>query len=330
MRRLTLIGGAIALILYGELPRPGACQTNAEKLNALGTALGSRIEALTILGGDYGLSGGLFRSTGKLLPSSEQDADLALSKLGGSGEIGDVRPLGGWDVGWQPRLQGNLGRYDSTNTLHLPALEGDVSTITGSAVEFGGGARFWTTNHLSIAANVLGLYGQTSEHYTSRGGANATAEQAALDAGLINWKVTTWTGVAALDFQYETLWDRSIVKFSLDPSYYSTQTLHSSDSQISATGSSTTLAAKIDVDAPIGFVLFGHELRTGGYVSHTQLWGGLRDGIGVDYLDEIHARLSLDLFQQVWKVKWAGIGASYIWSPGMKGWTAGADVTLQF
>ena len=329
MRHLTLIGGAIALIISGEMPRPGICQTTSEQLNALGAALGSRIEALSILGGDYGLSGGSFRSTGKLLPSADQDADLQFSKLGGSGEIGDPRPIADWDVAWQPRLQGNLGRYQSTNTLHLPALEGDINTIAGRAVEFGGGARFWASEHLSIATTLVGLYGETSEHYTGNSTTATGVEQAAL-AGLINWKVTTWTGIAVLDIQYEMLWDRSVVKFSLDPTYFTTQTLHSSNSQVSATGSSSTLAAKIDIDAPIGFVLFGHELRTGGYVSHTQLSGGLRDGLGVDYLDEIHARLTLDLLQQLWKVKWAGIGASYTWSPGMKGWTAGADVTFQF
>ena len=329
MRRLTLIGGAIALVISGEVPRSALGQLSSDQVNALRDAIGSRIEALTILGGDYGLSGGRFRSTGTLAPLSGQDADLAFTKLGGSGEIGEPKPLGQWDIGWQPRLQGNLGRYQTTNTLHVPSLEGDISTITGYGVEFGGGARFWASEHLSIATTLVGLYGEASERYTGHSAVAANPEQATA-AGLINWKVTTWTGVAALDFQYQLLWDRTIVKFSLDPTYFSTQTLHSSNSQISPGGSSSTWAGKMDIDAPLGLQLFGHELRTGGYISHTQLSGGLRDGLGVNYLDEVHARFTLDLLQQLWKVKWAGIGASYIWGPGLKGWTAGADVTFQF
>lgn len=323
-------GTAIAWTLLGGLPLPGVGQITPQQQNAIRTAVGSRIQALQILGGDYGVSGGQFRSTGKFAPSSGADADLHFTKLGGAGDIGAPRPLGSLDIGWQPRLQGNMGKFKATNRLHVPVLEGDLSTITGYALEFGGGARIWLSDRVSIGPTVMGLYGQTTQSYTPGGAVTGATAAQAVPPNLVNWKVDTWTGAASLDVQYRFLWHRTVVTLSADPTFFDTRTLHSTNPQISADGDSGTFETKIAIDVPLGLQVFDHELRTGGYLSHTDLFGGLKDGLGTRSINEFHGRLALDFLEQLWKVKWAGIGASYLWGPGLKGWTAGADVTFQF
>jgi hypothetical protein len=323
----------ITLALLSALPLPGVCQITAEQQNALRTAIGSRIEALQILGGDYGLSGGQFRSTGKFVPTSNADADLHFSKLGGSGDFGSPKPLGGLDVGWQLHLQGNMGKFKATNRLHVPGLEGDLSSISGYALEFGGGARFWVSDRVSIAPLVMALYGQTTQTYTPSGvttGSNPAQTVPPNLASLVNWKVDTLTGVASIDVQYEFLWHRAILTFSGNPTFYDTRTLHTTNHQIGANGNSSSMETKFELDVPIGLQLFDHELRTGGYLSHTDLFGGLKDGLGVSSINEVHGRITLDFMQQLRHVRWLGVGASYLWGPGLKGWTAGADLSFWF
>jgi len=81
---------------------------------------------------------------------------------------------------------------------------------------------------------------------------------------------------------------------------------------------------------PLGVELFGHELRTGGYFSRTELYDGLEQGLNTDYYYEAHGRLVLDFLDQLWKVQWIGIGYSYMWSDDFHGWSVGADVTFRF
>jgi len=324
---------AIALALLGALPLPGVCQITPQQQEAVRNAIGSRIEALQILGGDYGLSGGQFRSTGKFVPNSEADADLHFTKLGGSGDFGSPSPLGGMDVGWQLHLQGNMGKFKATNRLHVPGFEGDLSTIAGYALEFGGGARFWISDRVSLTPLVMGLYGQTTQSYTPGGVATGTnpAQPVPPDlASLVDWKVDTLTGVASIEAQYQFLWHRAIVAVSAKPAFFDTRTLHTTNAQIGANGNSSSMETRFELDVPLGLQLFDHELRSGGYLSHTDLFGGLKDGLGVHSINELHGRITLDFLQQLRNVKWVGFGASYLWGPGLKGWTAGADVSFQF
>lgn len=99
-----------------SIPVAAQCQITPAQATQLRDAIGDRIEALTILGGDYGIAAADFRSTGKFSFGESTDATLAVTKLGGSGDFGDVQPLGGLLVGWQSRLQGNLGGWKARST----------------------------------------------------------------------------------------------------------------------------------------------------------------------------------------------------------------------
>ncbi len=325
--------GATALLaasLAGLLPAVAECQITPEQASQLRNAVGDRIEALTILGGDYGVAAANFRSTGKFSFGESTDATLTVTKLGGSGDIGDPHPLGDLPIGWQPRVQGNMGALDGTQHLHSDLVEGDITELKTYGIEFGGGARFWVNSHLSFAPTLMGLYGHTTESYT----ANSAFMRAHLDAarqmGLVDWNVDTWTAITGVDTQYVMTWDRTIITLSSLPVYYHTESFKSSSAQINVNGDSGTWANMIDVDIPLGVAVYGHELRSGGYYRWTGLYGGLRDGLHGSDLNEIHGRVVLDFLNQLWKVQWIGIGGSYVWGPTVTGWSAGLDVVFRF
>jgi hypothetical protein len=77
-------------------------------------------------------------------------------------------------------------------------------------------------------------------------------------------------------------------------------------------------------------MLFGHELRTGGYLERTQLYGDLKEGLNTSYINEVHGRLVLDFLNQLWLTQWIGIGGSYYWGQNFVGWSAGVDFMLVF
>lgn len=311
------------------------CQITPEQASQIRDAVGNRIEALTILGGDYGIAGANFRSTGKLAFGSSAfgetaDSTVEVTKLGGAGDIGDPQPLGSLPVGWQPRVQGNMGWLKGTQHLHTGLLDGDVTELKTYGIEFGGGARFWVNDRLSFAPTLMGLYGHTSETYTANSAFMLENLEKATEMGLVDWTVETWTLITGVDAQYLINLHRTIITLSSTPVYYRTQSFQSSSYRLNVNGDSSTWANMADVDIPLGVEFFGHELRTGGYYRWTGLYGGLRSGLHESNLNEIHGRVVLDFLNQLWKVQWIGIGGSYLWGPNITGWTVGADVVFRF
>ncbi len=321
---------AIVALALSLVPGTGRGQITSEQANQIRASIEDRIEALTILGGDFGLASGIFRSRSNLPPGEgSTNVQLDVTKGGGAGDVGDPRPLGDLDIGWQPRLQGNMGQLASTNRP-LGVLAGDSSEVTTDAIEFGGGARFWLSDRFSLAPTLMGLYGRTSNNYTVRSlfmRANLTR---ASQLGLVDWSIDTWTLRPALNLQYVINWGRSIITLSSDGTYFYTEGFNSSNSNVKINGDSGSFGSKIDVDVPLGIELNGHELRSGGYLSRTELFGDLRNGLGVQEMNEIHGRLVLDFLNQLWKVQWIGVGASYVWGTNITGWTAGADIAFRF
>jgi hypothetical protein len=255
---------------------------------------------------------------------------LVISKLGGGGEIGDPIPIGGSGVGWQPRLQGNMGYIKSLNALHAPQLDGDTNEIQTKGLAFGGGVRFWFGNRFSIAPTFMGLYSRTTDGYTANSAFMQANLALATQLGIVNYDLDTITYRPALNFQYIFPIGRTIVKASSEPIYYYTETLRSSNPNVNVQGYSGAWVNKVDFDWPIGLHLFDRELRSGGYVSRTEMYGGLKEGLQEGHLYEVHGRLVLDFLNHLWKVQWIGIGASYNWGGELRGWTAGADVAFKF
>jgi Solitary outer membrane autotransporter beta-barrel domain len=319
-------GASIGLILTGQLPLSAQSQITPGQADQIRTAINNRVEAITILGGDYGLGDGTYNSTG----ISHSDIDIDISKFGGSGDVGEPQQLGGLSIGWQPRLQGNMGYVDAKNDFNSGLFKSDRSESRTFAIQFGGGARFWLNENLSLAPTFMGMYGHTTNEYTAHSAFMVANLPQARQIGLVDWNANTWTVRPALDIQYVYAWDRTIFTLSSDPTYFHTHSFGSSNPNVSIGGDSETWANKFDVDVPLGKQLFGHELRTGGYLSWTQLFGDIKGGLNTEHLNEVHTRLVLDFLNQLWKAQWIGIGASYYWGSNFNGWSFGADVAFRF
>jgi len=322
--------GLVAAVLVGLLPIGAPCQITPAQASQLRNAIGDRVEALTILGGDWGIAAANFRSTGKFTFGESADAGLTVTKLGGAGDIGDPQPLGNLPIGWQPHVQGNMGWLDGTQHLHSDLVEGDSTRIKTYGIEFGGGVRLWVNDRLSFAPTLTGLYGHTSETYTANSAFGRANLDRAKQLGLVDWTVDTWTLITAVDCQYLLTLHRTIVTLSSLPVYYHTESFGSSNVHLNINGNSGTWANRVDVDIPLGVELFDRELRSGGYYRWTGLYGGLSSGLNQSHLNEIHGRVVLDFLNELWKVQWIGIGASYLWGPNITGWSAGLDVVFRF
>jgi hypothetical protein len=320
----------VQLLLGTVLPSQVRAQGLTTQVPSELNAIGARVDALTILGGDFGFSDGTFHS---LVPDGSgprSTLTMGVTKIGGDGDIGDPVQLGNFDIGWQPRVQGSAGYLESTEHLATPLLAGDTSKMHAASVEFGGGARFWFNDKLSLAPTVMLLYGHTTESYTATSNYAQTHLTALQDLGLINWSIETLSLRPALNVQYIQPVGRSLVTLSADGAAFLTRSLSGDATNINVAGNSGFLTYKLDLDIPTGTEVAGHELRTGGYVSRTQLYGELSDGLGVHHLDEVHGRLVMDFLGQFGKVQWIGLGASYVWGPSFHGWTIGADVAFRF
>jgi hypothetical protein len=330
-RGLPTVALAIWMLAMSALPRAAFGQITPALASQVRAGVEDRIEALTILGGDFGLSSGVFRSRGQMNPL-DLNADVKddVTKFGGSGDVGDPQPLGDSGIGWQPRIQGNMGYLDSKYEYGGGLLAGDTSKVTTSAIEFGGGARFWFGDNFSVAPTLMGLYGHTSDDYEVHSAFMRENLIPATQLGLVDWSMNTWTLRPAINVQYLIHFGRNTLTLSSDPTYFYTQGFDASNTNVRINGSSGSIDNKIDLDVPLGIRLFGHELHTGGYLSRTELLGDLKDGLGVSHMNEVHGRLVLDFLHQLWKVQWIGIGASYVDGTNISGWTVGADVAFKF
>ncbi|MCX6928183.1 MAG: Solitary outer membrane autotransporter beta-barrel domain [Verrucomicrobia bacterium] len=317
-----------ALGLAATLLAPVAVQSQAldEFKSQFNNVVGSRVETLTILGGDYGFSGGTFTS----FRNPDGKSDISIDKFGGYGDIGDPEPIGNTGIGFQPRLQGEMGYIEAKKVYTSGDLQGDVTKYKTFAIQFGGGGRFWFNDHLSLAPTFMGMYGHSENEYTAHSDFAKAIFDQAQQFGLINWKADTWTVRPAANLQYVYTWHRTIFTLSSDYTYFHTESFHTSTSNLKINGDSETWKNQIDVDIPLGKQLLGHELRTGGYFNRQELYGGIKSGMGTDHLYEIHPRLVLDFLGELWKVQWIGFGGSYMWGGPLSGWSFGADVAFRF
>src|SRR6185312_2436397 len=261
------------------------------------------------MGGDFGVSGAAFKFS--------KSEDLNLTKFGGGGNIGDPKPLGSSPLRLQPVVQGSLGWLHATNNK-LPDQLADAENETRSfALQFGGGGRFWFNEHVNVAPTLMGMYGHVSDTFDPKTNPTAAAlEPEGRAEGLLDWTAETWTVRPALELQYRYVWRRGIFTFTSNPVYFHTEVFSASNPNLGVIGNSATIDDKLDADIPTGVKLWNRELRTGGFIGRTEIIGGLKDGLnGLDHLYEIHARVVVDLLDELWKVQWLGLGASYLWGP---------------
>jgi hypothetical protein len=285
---------------------------------------GDRIEALVVLGGDNSAAGGAYSLRGSTR------ADLQVEKFGGGGDLGDPRPMGDSGIKWNPVISGNIGYVSATGPVSQAPLDGNTIDVSTFGIQFGGGARFWFNDHFSLAPSLSGLYGRTQQTFNALTDAGKQYLPAMQQAGWVDWRVDTWTAVPTLDLQYQWSWKRVEFQFNSTFDYYHTESFESTSPLLVVNGNSQSWKNTLDVDIPLGFELFGHEVHTGGFIDQNQLFGNVREGLETDHIYTVNGRLVLD-FLGTWPiVRWMGLGASYFWSGNFSGWAIGIDIKMKF
>ena len=242
-RLLTAVASALVL----GAAAAARAQLTPDFINQVNRSVSLSVAATTVLAGGSGVRGGNFSSS-----TSAVDADLNLAKFGGSGDLGDPKPLGLLGMKWQPRLQGDIGYLTLENHFNTGLWHGDKNEYDTFAVEFGGGARFWFNDHLSLAPTISGIYGHTKNDFTANSSFGQANYDAAVQAGLINWDVDTWTIVPGAELSYQWMWRRTTFTLSSTYTYFHTQDFHSSSPIVNINSDSQTWENKFDVDVPIG------------------------------------------------------------------------------
>jgi hypothetical protein len=284
--------------------------------------IGNRVEAVTVLGGDYGAARGIYAFRGGDV------ANLSLSKVGGSGDITQPQPLGETGLNWAPLLQGNVGAISAENKFATGYLKGNKSEYDVLAVQGGAGARFYFTENLSLAAAIGGIYGHTENDFQPRNAIGDAVEEAGRGT-YVDWQLDTWSVMPSTEGRYDWFWGRTLFEFSSRYTFYHTESFQSSSAVVFVNGNSHSWQNKVDVDVPLGWKVFGSELHTGGFFARTELFGGVADGLNSDHFYTLNGRFVMDLLGKVWKVHWIGVGASYFIGEHSHGWSAGVDLRLQ-
>ncbi len=286
--------------------------------------LNDRVEALAILGGDYGASGGAYTFRGGT------GADLSVAKFGGGGDISSPMPTGLGNLKWNPTLSGNIGYISADGTVEREPLTGNTLEVSTFGLELGTGARFWFTEHFSLAPEVSGMYGHIENEFHALTPSGEEFEGPMTEAGWVNWTADTWSVVPSVNAQYLWNWGRVAFNFQSTFRYFYTESFDTSTPLVNVIGHSQMWENKLDVDVPLGCMVFGRELHTGGFLSRTELFGDLETGLNSSYLYTVNGRFVLDFLGKIWKLRWLGVGSSYFWSDTISGWSAGIDIRFKF
>jgi hypothetical protein len=150
-------------------------------------------------------------------------------------------------------------------------------------VEAGLGARFYLTEKLSLAPTIAGIYGHTENEFIAHNTFGQAIKEAATGQ-YVDWNIDTWSVVPGLELKYSLSWNRTAFEFSSRYDFFHTESFESSSPVVTVKGDSQTWENKLDVDAPLGLTFLGRELHTGGFVSRTELFGGIAEGLNANHI----------------------------------------------
>ena len=297
-------------------------QLTPEQAEVARTFFGNRAELALILAGSDSIGGGNFT----VEPSRGDDLDFGLSKFGGSGAIGDPRPITDTGMTWQPYVKGVLGYMSGDNRITFGTLNGNAIDESVFAVQFGGGAVLNINDRLSITPSIGVIYGHYESDFDDNNPAGAAAKRF-LDVTLDSIGSTPGLAVA-----YKIPAGSITVNLVSAYTMYATSDMSDEDEShgIKANGTTHVWENKVDVDVPLDWEVWNSKLHTGGFISHTALFGDITDTSNVDNFFTIHPRLVADVWGKMWKVSTIGLGASYYYGDNLTGWDFGIDVNFRF
>ena len=326
-RKLTLHRAAAPTSICAGLCLAGGtlssmAQLTPEQAEVARTFFANRAEMALILAGSDSIGSGNFTVT----PSRGDDLDFSLSKFGGSGTIGDPRPIGNSGVSWSPYVKGVFGYASGDNRITFGALDGNALEESTLALSLGGGAVFDIGN-FSITPSIAAIYGHYETEFDDNNAAGVAAKPV-----LDKIKLDSIGTASGLSLGYKIPAGDIMVNLLSSYTLYATSDMSDDgDSRgIKANGTTHVWENKVDVDVPLNWELWNSRMHTGGFISHTALFGDMADDANVDNFFTIHPRLVADVWGKMWKVSRIGLGASYYVGDNLTGWDFGIDVNFRF
>ena len=297
-----------------------SAQLTSAQRDQLRQFIANRAEVGVILGASDSAGGGNYTVDGK---NGNDDLEFSLIKFGGSGLIGDPRPMGDSGVKWSPMLFGNIGYISGDHDIDVGPVAGIDIEESAFGIQFGGGVAFHLTDRFTVTPYVGVIYG----HYEADVDARTPAGQAIADE--LEDGFDTIGGTPGVALEYALPAGPTTITFGGRYTYYGTTDI-SSDTDVEVGGDSHILEQRVDVDVPLNAELFGCRLHTGGYVALTEALGDVGDTMDSDVWATIHPRLLLNTSGKLWKVERMGLGFSYIKGDNFDGWDIGIDVSFKF
>jgi hypothetical protein len=321
MRSLAQLGLVVSCLLAPSLSRAQAIDLG--EIRSIDRSVANRVEAMVILGGDNGITGGTYSF------NSGSNEDLRIIKGGGSGPVIRPRSLGWKGIEWAPLWIGNVGYLKADSTIRRTNLAGNDTTTKTYAAELGTGARFKLTKILSIAPKLSVIYGRTSSELNPYTQAGVDAKTF-LGGKLVDWTLNSMSLVPAIDAKVD--WDigRASFEFKSDFRFFQVWSFGETSPLVSLDGHSETLINSIDVDVPLGWKILGRELHSGGAFSRAELFGDIEEALQTGHIQTVRGRLALDFAGKLWQTRWLGIDGSYFWAPNFSGWAVGLGVRMAF
>jgi len=290
--------------------------THAQR-EQLRSVIGDRAEAAVILGSGDSVSGGTYT-----FHHRDDDAEVSLIKAAGRGEIGALRPLGDGGVKWAPVLYGGIGHLAGENRIDRGPLRGNDIESSVTAVQFGAGAGIHFGERFAVTPTIGGLYGHGGYELDAKTSAGRALPK--LDTEFDTIGVVPGMGVS-----YKQPVGRSTVEFSSRYAFYGSDDL-GAPRVLQVGGNSHEWQNKIDVDVPLDVSIKDYRLHTGGFVSRTDLFGDMAEGLRSSYFYMFNGRLVLNTEGKVWKMTRFGLGATYVLGQDFSGFDFGIEVDFKF
>lgn len=284
----------------------------------------SRSETLAIMGGDESAFSGTYKFY-------DDDTTMTVSKLGGKGVVGKPHRIGDTELTWLPVLGGTIGYIQGENKFKdNPILVNNLEKFSTFAAGMEAGTKIFLTDYLSVGP-TLGLIYSRSESEFVPGTPLGERIKNAYIGQLFNWDLETITLTPSIDILYEDVFFRNWkTTFSSRYSWFNTWDTASSSIYLAGNGSSYNWETRADFDVKLPLKLFDYPLHTGGFVSIDILGGDFRDTVATNTMYTFNGRLVLGELTGFWKLRWFGLGASYIEAKTFSGYSFGLDAKLQF
>ncbi len=125
---------------------------------------------------------------------------------------------------------------------------------------------------------------------------------------LINWSADTITLVPGIEARYRHLFGPVQLTVTSRFKYFHTQPIERSTTALSFESTSQWWLNEVDVEWRMPLYLWGRQLRTGAYVSRSELFGGVEETFKTNYLYQAGGRFVMDIQGLLWHVEYCGRG----------------------